>query len=500
LCGALCTETPEIHDAHNTSKQVDPTELAVINASVTAGITKHEINDWKYLDIVPFQTEKRMMAVLLEKGREKVVYVKGSPEKIFALCGIDKDEALLQKVEQFGREGLRVIACAKKSTHSGTTVHEESLHSGFSFLGLFALIDPPREDVKESIAACKKSGIRVVMITGDHPVTASAIAEQLGIADTEVKAITGQELAQISDAELIDVIRSATVFARVTPDQKLRIVNAYKEAGEIVAVTGDGVNDAPALKSAHIGIAMGKRGTDVAKEASDMVILDDDFSTIVKSVKEARVLFENIRKATFFLIPTGFSVILTVIVSIFLGYPMPFTAVQLLWVNLVTNGLQDVSLAFEPEEHGVLNKPPRKPTEGIMSPMLYRRSILVAVVITIGVMIMYSRAVNSGYSLEHTRTIALSTMIIFQFLQLFNARSETASIFRMKLFNNRFLLLSMSFALIAFILSITWPPLQWVLSTTTLKTMTVFQMILMACTVVVVVEIDKAFLSHRRSS
>lgn len=493
-CGVLCTEVPEIHSNKENVSLGDPTDTAVVIASQRKGVLAHDIKEWKYLDILPFQNEKRMMAALVQKEERKVLYVKGSPEKIFEISGVSHNKELLNKVEEFAENGLRVIACAEKKMHTGEKITDEHLNSGFAFLGLFALIDPPRPDVKDAIQLCQKAGIRVVMVTGDHPTTAAAIAKQLGISDKDQLVKTGQEIMHMSEKELLSDIKNISVFARVTPDQKLRIVKAYKDSGEIVAVTGDGVNDAPALRSAHIGVAMGGRGTDVAKEASSMVILDDSFSTIVMAIKEARVLFENLRKATFFLIPTGFSVILTVFASIILGYPMPFTAVQLLWVNIVTNGLQDVSLAFEPEESGVLSRPPRKPTEGIMSPLLYRRSVIVALVITIGVIAMYTSAVDSGASLLEARTIALSTMIIFQFLQLLNARSETISIFKLHLFSNKLLLVSMALALFAFLLTLTFPPLQWLLATTPIKVSTLLQILLMACTVIVVVEIDKAII------
>jgi calcium-translocating P-type ATPase len=498
LCGTLCTETPALHSNKNLVNQVDPTELAVIKASKSAGISDQEINTWRYLDILPFQNEKRIMGSLLERENRKIIYLKGSPEKILSISGEDKNKFLLEKIEEFAKEGLRIIACAEKRIQTGDKLSDNHLHSGFKFLGFFALIDPPRPDAKEAILLCKKAGIKVVMITGDHPTTAVSIARNLGIANAQQSPITGHELSRMSDDNLINILKSTTVFARISPDQKLRIVNAYKDMGEIVAVTGDGVNDAPALKSAHIGVAMGKRGTDVAKEASDMVILDDNFSTIVKAVREARILFENIRKATFFLIPTGFSVILTVFATVMLGYPMPFTAAQLLWVNIVTNGLQDISLAFEPEEKGVLTRPPRKPKEGIMSPLLYRRSVFVAIIITLGVVFMYIRSIDSGVSLDESRTVALSTMIIFQFFQLFNARSETVSVFRKNFFSNKILILSMVFALIAFTLSLTFPPLQWLLKTSTLNPVLLFQITLMAFSVIAVVEADKAISRRHR--
>jgi Ca2+-transporting ATPase len=492
LCGMLCTEDPEVHSNPSLADHGDPTEMAVVVASQRSGISSRELESWKYTDILPFQIEKRLMAVMVEKGREKVLFVKGSPEKILALSHQQDNKELLAKVDEFAKNGLRVVACAEKKLHTGNTISNEHLHSGFTFLGFFALMDPPRPDVKEAISLCRQSGIRVVMITGDHPVTASAIARDLGIAEN-FTAITGQELLHMPDADLRESLKNSAVFARVTPDQKLRIVNAFKAVGEIVAVTGDGVNDAPALKTAHIGVAMGGKGTDVAKEAADMVILDDSFTTIVQAVREARTLFENIRKATFFLVPCGFSVILTIGTSLLLGYPMPYTAIQLLWVNIVTNGLQDVSLAFEPEEKSTLLKPPRKPTEGIMSGMLYRRSILVAVVITIGVVTLYARALDSGRSLMEAQTVALSTMIVFQFFQLFNSRSETTSIFKQNFFSNKLLIVSMILAVIAYVLSITFAPLQLLLETTIISPRTLIEIILMAFTVIVVIEIDKAF-------
>jgi calcium-translocating P-type ATPase len=492
LCGVLCTEEPEIYNNKDIASQADPTESAVVNASQKSGIPSNEIEEWTHIEVLPFQNEKQMMGVFVEKGERKMIYVKGSPERILKITGEENNQKLLEKIEEYAKDGLRVIAAAEKKVHTNIKLTDEHLNSGFTFLGFFALIDPPREDVKEAIRDCHKSGIKVIMITGDHPTTASSIAKSLGLSDEKSTAITGQELSKMSDGRLKEELKKVRVFARVSPEQKLRIVNAYKEMGEIVAVTGDGVNDAPALRSAHIGIAMGKRGTDVAKEASQMVILDDSFSTIIQAVKEARVLFDNIRKATFFLIPTGFSFIFTIFTTTILGYPLPFTAVQLLWVNMVTNGLQDVSLAFEPGEKGVLSRPPRKQNEGIMSILLYRRSLLVAVIITIGTCFMYIRSIEAGASINEARTVALSTMIIFQFMQLFNARSERLSIFHNNFFSNKFLLLSMLLAIIAFALTITFAPLMWLLSTTPVSLSILIQITLLAITVIIAVEADKA--------
>lgn len=290
-----------------------------------------------------------------------------------------------------------------------TELKKESLEDGLTFIGFQGMMDPPREEVLQAVADAKRAGVRVIMVTGDHQSTAAAIARRLGIAVKErIPFVTGSELEEMSDEDLFHKISYINVFARVTPLHKLRIVNQLIRRGEVVAVTGDGVNDTPALKAAHIGVAMGKGGTDAARETADMIITDDNFASIFAALKEGRVVFENIRKVVLFLLSTGLAQIILILLSLLLAIPLPLLPAQILWLNLVSNGLQDVALAFEPEEEGIVNFPPRGRHEGVISKLMGQRLILIGAIIALGTLFTFAWALNRGYRLEHARTVALT--------------------------------------------------------------------------------------------
>jgi Ca2+-transporting ATPase len=353
------------------------------------------------------------------------------------------------------------------------------------------MIDPPRPEAADAIEGCKQAGIRVAMITGDHATTASAIGRMIGLTESKAPAITGRELEKMSDDELFARVQETSVYARVSPQHKLRIVQQYMRHGEVVAVTGDGVNDAPALKAAHIGTAMGKTGTDVAREAADMIITDDNFASIFHAVEEGRIVFDNIRKVVFFLIPTGFAAILSILISMILHMPIPYVAAQLLWINLVTNSLQDVALAFEPGEKDITKRMPRNPREGIMSGLMVQRSVVVGILVAAGIVYNFYQSLTSGASVEHARTMAMTTMVFFQFFHAWNARSETRSVFQINPVSNPFLFYSMVAAFLAQIAVIYVPVLQWIFRTVPLSLADWARAALVAITVVIVVEIDK---------
>lgn len=296
---------------------------------------------------------------------------------------------------------------------------------------------------------------------------------------------------------MFEKVKNVSVYARVSPQHKLRIVQQLKKHGEIVAVTGDGVNDAPALKAAHLGVAMGRSGTDVAKEASDMVLADDNFVSIFAAVEEGRVVYDNIKKVTLFLVSCGFGELIAIIATILMGFPIPYIPAQILWLNLVTNGLQDVALAFEPPEKGILSRPPRDPGEGILSSLMVQRTLLMGIVLAAGTLFIFISNLNAGVPLERARTVALTTMVFFQFYQAFNCRSETQSIFRMSPISNPFLFFSMIAAFLAQLAVIYVPALQWVFRTEPLSINEWLRIGLVTITIVIVVEIDKLIRRRR---
>jgi len=505
--GLLCNESDIYEEDGFYKVNGDPTEGALIVSAMKAGLNKEEEKEkYPQIAIIPFESERGYMATLHRHKGKKYIFVKGAPEKIIDMCSKDmygneineiKRKEILHVASNFAKEGLRVLAFAfKEADHeleelTCKDVECPGIASNLIFAGLQGMIDPPRPEVKEAIEECKKAGIRVVMITGDHAITAKAIAQKLGIVDEKAEVLTGRELEGMTDEELFEKVKTVNVYARVSPQHKLRITQALVKHGEIVAVTGDGVNDAPALKAAHVGVAMGRTGTDVAKEAADMIIADDNFASIVSAVKEGRIVFDNIRKVTFFLIPTGVAAILSILVAVIMGTPIPYVPAQLLWINLVTNGLQDVALAFEPGEKGIMERPPRDPKEPIMSRLLWERTVIVGLLISVGVVYNFQLALNEGASLEKARTVAVTTMVFFQFFQAWNSRSELQSIFKISPFTNPLLFFSLIAAFFAQLSVIYVPTLQWIFRTEPITMSEWLQILMVSATVVLVVEIDK---------
>jgi Ca2+-transporting ATPase len=493
--GLLCNESDIYEEEGRFKVDGDPTEGALIVAALKGGLkSAGEKEAYRHLALVPFESERGWMATLHQVDGEKLILVKGAPERVVEMCSASREESdeVLRTATAFASEGMRVLAFAWKEAPAAMDdfTHCDA-ESGLTLAGLQGMIDPPRTEAIEAISGCKQAGIRVVMITGDHAVTAQAIAVELGIIDAGGGVLTGQELEGMDDDELFARVRKISVYARVAPIHKLRITRQLIRHGEVVAMTGDGVNDAPALKAAHIGIAMGITGTDVAKEASDMVLTDDNFTSIFSAVREGRIVFDNLRKVVFFLIPTGVADILSIVVSVALGLPLPFIPAQILWINLVTNGMQDVALAFEPEEKGVINRPPRDPQEGIMSRLLIERTILVGLIITAGVILTFMAALRGGASLEHARTLTVTTMVLFQFFQAWNCRSETESIFRINPMSNPILFYSMIAAALAQLAFIYAPSLQWVFRSGPLSGAEWLQIMAVSSTILLAVELDK---------
>ncbi len=507
--GLLCNESGLIREEGFFRVDGDPTEGALIVSATKAGLDPEgEKKKYPQAGIIPFESERGFMATLHEHEGGNVIFVKGAPEWVLDMCShlpsgetIDSTK-IVKTAERFAEDGLRVLAMAYKemdeNTAAGKFTHDH-VGSDLVFAGLQGMMDPPRPEAIEAIRGCREAGIRVAMITGDHAVTASAIGRIIGLGERKGPAITGRELETMSDDGLFARVQDTSVYARVSPQHKLRIVQQYMRHGEVVAVTGDGVNDAPALKAAHIGAAMGRTGTDVAREAADMIVTDDNFASIFHAVEEGRIVFDNIRKVTMFLIPTGFAAIIAILVSMFLEMPVPFVAAQLLWINLVTNGMQDVALAFEPGEKDIIRRKPRSPREGIISGLMFQRSIIVGILISAGVVYNFHDALSEGSSVEHARTIAMTTMVFFQFFQAWNSRSETKSVFRINPLSNPFLFYSMVAAFLAQIAVIYIPGLQWVFRTDALSGAEWMRIVAVAITVIAAVEIDKLARRHRAS-
>jgi len=428
----------------------DPTEGALMVAGEKLGLRKHELEAAQpRIDEIPFDSEKRYMATLhqLPDGR-KVAYVKGAPERILGMSDryqtrgeparLDSDAAaeFAARNTEMAASAFRLLAVAHKEFPPEIgEIERPDIESGLVFLGAVGMMDPPRDEARLAIQAAKEAGIRVIMVTGDHPDTARTIAGLLGLLEEGTHVIPGRDLNAMTDDELIAVIGRIAVVARAEPEHKIRIIRALKSQGHIVAMTGDGVNDAPALKLADIGIAMGIAGTDVAKEASDMVLLDDNFATIIRAVEEGRGIFSNIRRVVNYLLATNTGEVLIYLSTIISGLPIPLLPVQILWINLVTDGFSTVPLSLEPRETDLLRQPPRNPREPIVDkPMIYRIAF-VSLFMLIGTLFLYGWGL-ANVGLDHARTYAFVVMVLFQAFNVLNVRSSRYSVFQIGVLSN----------------------------------------------------------------
>ena len=450
----------------------DPTEAALVVLAEKAGLKKEELG--KRIDDLPFNPElkyRASLSVLVKEDRRKEIYVVGAPEAVLAhssfMLGEKGEKEITQEERQeiiaetqgLAKKAMRVLGLAYKITPPGTDNLSEDLVNDLVLVGVVGMIDPPRPEVKEAIVKTRKAGIRVIMKTGDHKDTAVAIAKEVGLIDAETKSknpevLTEQELLKLSEEEFEETIKHISVFARLTPAMKLRIVETLQKQGHIVAMTGDGVNDAPALKRADIGIAMGIIGTDVARESSAIVLADDNFASIVNAIGEGRTVFTNTRQASSFLITTNFAESASIITTLLLGLPLPLLPTQLLWLNLVTDGVTDVALAAEPSHEDVLEEPPRKAKENILS-----KEIIPFILIMAGIMVILTLIIFNAYlpgGIEKARTGAFTVMAFTQLFNVLNMRSLKKSIFKIGLFSNKFIVaaLTASLALLGMVLYI----------------------------------------------
>jgi len=422
----------------------DPTEGALITLAYKAGF-----GDFKpeRVDYVPFESDHKYMATLNELDDGQYIFMKGAPEKLMEACekelakdGVQQlqNNFWIKEIERQANEGRRVIGAAFKKIESGMDeIDHDDVQSGMIFLGILGMIDPPRPEAIESIKVCKEAGIQVKMITGDHVVTARAIGKELGIGDG-TKAISGQELEQMSDEEMEEIAVEYDVFARTSPEHKLRLVKALQARGKICAMTGDGVNDAPALKRADVGIAMGIKGTEVTKDASEMVLADDNFASIASAVEEGRTIYDNLRKAILFILPTNGAESFVIMAAVLMGIAMPITPVQILWVNMVTAVTLALALSFEPTESGVMKRPPRDTNAAILGGYFLWRVAFVSLLIGGLTLSLYYWLKGNGYEINEARTIAVNTLVAGQLFYLFNCRKMHEPSLGKGFFNNKY--------------------------------------------------------------
>lgn len=437
MYGTLCCDGTINFNGDEVQHIGDPTETAIVFAAHKSGIKKAELSE-KYprLSEIPFDSDRKLMSIVVKMGDKNIVIVKGAFDMLASRCVSGDLERAKRVTEEMSKNALRVLAVAYKETDKVLkNPTSEEIENGLSFIGLVGMIDPPRAEARAAVEICKKAGIKPVMITGDHVVTASAIAKELGILEDCDKAITGAELDAMTDNELDKEVKSIAVYARVSPENKIRIVKAWQGCGQVVSMTGDGVNDAPALKAADIGCAMGITGTDVAKGAADMTLTDDNFATIVDAVSEGRGIYANIKKVVGFLLGTNIGEIITVFSAMLLWHKTPLLSMQLLWINLVTDSLPAIALGMEAVEKDVMEHKPKPKDEGIFANGLGVKVVMQGIMFAILTLIGFKIGENVTGKLEGGQTLAFIVLSLSQIIQAFNMRSEK-SLFKIGFFTN----------------------------------------------------------------
>jgi magnesium-transporting ATPase (P-type) len=501
-CALLCNHADLRHDDGAWTMTGDPTEGALLTLAVKAGLdVPGEHAALPRVDTIPFESEHRFMATLHhDHAGHARVYLKGAPEQVLTLCTATADGRRLDHahweaaIGSAARSGQRVLALARAEMPANTTALAMSdITLRFALLGLAGMIDPPRPEAIEAIADCRAAGISVKMVTGDHSVTAAAIGEQLGLAHEH--ALDGREIERLDDAQLGSRVQRTDVIARASPEHKLRLIAALRARGNIVAMTGDGVNDAPALKSADIGVAMGKKGTDAAREAADLVLTDDNFASIDHAVREGRTILDNIKKSLLFILPTNGGEAGVILLAVFLGLALPITAAQILWINMVTTVTLAIALAFEPPEPGVMRRPPRPPAEPLITRLLLLRVVYVSVLMMVMAFGVFEWELARGQSLEAARTAAVNTLVVGELVYLFNSRRFVAhSLARDTLTANPIAFWA-SVALVVMQLAFTYaPPLQFVFETVALDGAAGTLILVLGAVKFLAVELEKAVL------
>lgn len=432
----------ELHDNSSWTAVGDPTETALLVCAAKGGISAKTLSDFRRLAEEPFDSDTRCMAVLVKNGREKLVCAKGACDVLIRRCAFLRtkngdvpftptlQQQILAQAEALSEQALRVLAFAEKHCDA-----LEDSESGMVFLGLSGMLDPPRPEAREAIRTCAAASVRTVMITGDHKKTAAAIAKKAGLLRGG-EVVTGDELDLMTDEQLDRRLPKIAVFARVNPSHKLRLVRAFKRAGHIVTMTGDGVNDAPAIKEADVGVAMGESGTDVAKQAADVILMDDNLATLVSAVEQGRAIYANIRKFVRYLLSCNIGEVITMFLGILMGMPVVLLPVQLLLVNLATDGLPAIALGLEPPEPDVMRKPPRKPDESFFADGLLSRIVWRGIMIGLCTLGSFSTALRFGATLTEARTAALLTLVVSQLIHVFECKSEHGTLFSVRYFSN----------------------------------------------------------------
>ncbi|MCQ9376875.1 cation-transporting P-type ATPase [Methyloversatilis sp. XJ19-49] len=482
----------------------DPTEGALITLALKSGLdARRESDRLPRIDTIPFESEHRFMATLHHDHQgHAFMLLKGAPERVFELCREQREDGDAKPLhpgywhacsEAIAGEGMRLIALAVKPMDASvrTLTFADVESGGFTLLALLGLADPPREEAVAAVARCRGAGIAVRMITGDHAVTARAIGEQLGLGDT-VRVLSGPQIEQMDDGQLRAAVGGTEIFARASPEHKLRIVQALQANGDVVAMTGDGVNDAPALKRADVGVAMGDKGTEAAKEAAEMVLADDNFASIAAAVEEGRTVFDNIRKSVIFILPTGGGEAGILVAAILLGLTLPITPAQILWVNMVTAVTLSLALAFETPEADIMRRPPRDPDEPLLTRFLLWRIVFVSLLLVTGGLFLFLRILDEGGSLELARTVVVNTLVFGEIVYLFNVRHLTASSLTFEgVTGNRYVLLAILVLLVLQGLFNYLPAAQMLFGTAPPQTNDWWPVLVFGALLMVIIELEK---------
>jgi magnesium-transporting ATPase (P-type) len=484
----------------------DPTEGALLTLALKCGLDPHfEAEALPRIDVIPFESEHRFMATLHhDHAGHALVFVKGAPERVIGMCSRQRANGQEQpidsafwsgKIEQLAAEGFRVLALATRPMESGTReLSFADVEAELILIGLAGIMDPPRDEAIRAVASCHAAGIRVKMITGDHALTAAAIARSMGLTRSGGQAMTGAEIEAMDETGLRRAVRDVDVFARASPEHKLRLVEAMQANGEVAAMTGDGVNDAPALKRADVGVAMGHKGTEAAKEAAEMVLADDNFASIAAAVEEGRTVYDNLRKAVVYVLPTSVGQASMVLIAVLLGITLPITPVQILWVNMVTAVTLSLAIAFERPEPGLMARPPRDPREPLVNGFMLWRIAFVTLLLVATSFSLFLWELERGMDLEFARTAAVNTLVMGQIVYLFNCRRLTGSVFSKDgLFGNTVALKAVAILVVLQLAMTHLPFKQGLFGTDHLDAATWLRVVLAGIVVFLAVELEKTF-------